>query len=357
MNKKPGNIRLHITDRCNHQCVMCDRWGWSQEDQAHSLLELDTNEYIRLFKEFVSFGIKKITFTGGEPTLRNDFLGLTEQALGQGLAVAIVSNGETLAAMSEKLAAIAGVRGPNFIVAISLLGLDEMHDKHCGSNGSFVRATSALRSLVAHNINAEVFFTVLPGNVHQLEEACDIIRKLGISRIRFGLLHGYGELAFGDREMSILQEQFALLKKIQAKKDPQFRPSYQWYITKMVAEGTMLAKDFQDHLLARLLLESPQDCPCVNGVLFMNPYGDIYPCHYAEFSNQDYTKYQDQRREYAMGNVRQQTLQQIWDGPAYTTFRRRVLPIQPNDLGMKSVCSQCVYLCQNSQTKQPKKKT
>lgn len=83
----------------------------------------------------------------------------------------------------------------------------------------------------------------------------------------------------------------------------------------------------------------------------MNPYGDIYPCHYAEFSNQEYDKYKEQRTEYKMGNIRQQTLQQIWDGQAFTSFRKRVLPIQPQDANIRLVCNQCIYLCQYAKQK------
>jgi len=335
---------------------MCDRWGWRKEEQVGGMVELDTQEYITLFKDMLCFGIQRITLTGGEPTLRPDFLDLTEQALKLGLTVSVVSNGEILAGMSEKLAAIAGVISPQFIVAVSLLGLHEVHDKHCGRDGSFERAILALQSLLAHQILADVFFTVLPGNVHQLVEVCHVLRSLGIPWVRFGVLHGYGDLAFTDQDMNILQEQFCQLQKMQQEKDSQFSLSYQWYIFKMIQQGTMTLKDFQNHVPARLLLEEPQYCPYINRLLFMNPYGYIHPCHFAEFSNQDYAQYQSQRKDYIMGNVRQQTLQQIWDGLAYTKFRQRTLPIQPDDHELKSVCNQCIYLCQNWAGKKAKKK-
>lgn len=65
------DLRLSVTDRCNYRCVYC-RNG---EDGLH-FQELTLDEYARILRIFVSLGVEKIRFTGGEPLLRGDLPGL-----------------------------------------------------------------------------------------------------------------------------------------------------------------------------------------------------------------------------------------------------------------------------------------
>src|SRR6201996_7706406 len=64
------DLRLSVTDRCNYRCVYC-RTG---EDGAFA--ELPIADYERILRLFVSLGIEKIRFTGGEPLLRKGLLDL-----------------------------------------------------------------------------------------------------------------------------------------------------------------------------------------------------------------------------------------------------------------------------------------
>ena len=55
--------------------------------------ELSTDETQSLLKKFSQYGGQVVTFTGGEPTLRPDFIAIVQFAKEIGLQVCVLSNG------------------------------------------------------------------------------------------------------------------------------------------------------------------------------------------------------------------------------------------------------------------------
>lgn len=64
-------LRLSITDVCNFRCSYCLPNGYKKTD-CESFLNLE--EILRVVKAFADLGVWKIRLTGGEPTIRPDFL-------------------------------------------------------------------------------------------------------------------------------------------------------------------------------------------------------------------------------------------------------------------------------------------
>lgn len=69
-------LRLSITDVCNFRCNYCLPNGYQKENKRPSFLTLDEIE--RLGRAFTAMGVEKVRLTGGEPTLRKDFLEIVE---------------------------------------------------------------------------------------------------------------------------------------------------------------------------------------------------------------------------------------------------------------------------------------
>ena len=69
-------LRLSITDMCNFRCNYCLPDGYQPEPNKPSFLTLD--EIRRLVSSFAVMGTEKVRITGGEPTLRKDFLPIVE---------------------------------------------------------------------------------------------------------------------------------------------------------------------------------------------------------------------------------------------------------------------------------------
>ncbi|MBF0751076.1 MULTISPECIES: GTP 3',8-cyclase MoaA [unclassified Pasteurella] len=90
-------LRLSITDQCNFRCNYCLPNGYQPEANQPHFLTL--SEITRVAQAFANMGTEKIRLTGGEPTLRKDFLVIAEQiAQIEGIRqVALTTNGYRMA--------------------------------------------------------------------------------------------------------------------------------------------------------------------------------------------------------------------------------------------------------------------
>ncbi len=68
-------LRLSVTDVCNFKCAYCLPHGYKKADGPSFLTR---PELTRLVKAFAGLGVWKIRLTGGEPTIREDFLELVQ---------------------------------------------------------------------------------------------------------------------------------------------------------------------------------------------------------------------------------------------------------------------------------------
>lgn len=86
-------LRLSITDVCNFKCNYCLPNGYTPPLHKQQFLQLD--EIKRIANTFAQVGTEKIRITGGEPTLRKDFLDIAHViANTQGIRkVALTTNG------------------------------------------------------------------------------------------------------------------------------------------------------------------------------------------------------------------------------------------------------------------------
>ena len=69
-------LRLSITDQCNFRCNYCLPDGYQPEANKPSFLTL--SEIVLVAEAFAAMGTEKIRLTGGEPTLRKDFITIAE---------------------------------------------------------------------------------------------------------------------------------------------------------------------------------------------------------------------------------------------------------------------------------------
>ena len=102
------DLRLSVTDRCNFRCVYC-RTGAGGD----TLGELPLEDYARMLRLFVSLGVEKLRFTGGEPLLRRGLVDLIRETAqlrpaflpDASLDLALTTNGHLLAPMARDLKA------------------------------------------------------------------------------------------------------------------------------------------------------------------------------------------------------------------------------------------------------------
>lgn len=119
-------LRVSVTDRCDLRCIYCmsERMRFLPRDELLSIEELD-----RLCAAFVTRGVRRLRFTGGEPLVRRGFMELLKSVgrhLGAGLdEITVTTNGVQLAEFAQPLFD-AGVRRVN----VSVDSLDRDNFKH-----------------------------------------------------------------------------------------------------------------------------------------------------------------------------------------------------------------------------------
>jgi len=96
-------LRVSVTDRCNLRCVYC------MPDEAFEALShneiLRNEEFVELISVFVSMGVKKIRFTGGEPFVRKGFTDILRHTrnIDPKLSLAVTTNGVVLGDYLDEL--------------------------------------------------------------------------------------------------------------------------------------------------------------------------------------------------------------------------------------------------------------
>lgn len=109
-------LRLSVTERCNFRCLYCLPNGY-RPDPAERAPELSLPEIERLAAGFDRLGFEKIRLTGGEPTVRRDFLEILGALRGfpRLRKVAVTTNGHSLDRLAGDMARL-GVGGLNVSV-------------------------------------------------------------------------------------------------------------------------------------------------------------------------------------------------------------------------------------------------
>lgn len=78
----PATAVLELTYRCNHRCLFCS-CPWEAEDGAFDRrAELSTAEWKTVISTLTGMGAANLSFSGGEPLMREDCFELIEHALG-----------------------------------------------------------------------------------------------------------------------------------------------------------------------------------------------------------------------------------------------------------------------------------
>ena len=169
---RPYRLNLSLTRRCNSRCTTCHVWelypsrsGTGGERSAAGPEpedELGTDELRRLFRGLPS-SVMWLSFSGGEPALRADFVDVMASCFAETPGLALVNvptNGiarrRTAAAWRELLR----LRPRPFVrVSVSIDGPRERHDALRGVPGNYDRAMGLiddLREIVRREGDAEV---------------------------------------------------------------------------------------------------------------------------------------------------------------------------------------------------------
>jgi MoaA/NifB/PqqE/SkfB family radical SAM enzyme len=303
---------------------MCGQWseeGYVGGDAARRKALMTLADWKRLVDETADHGVETILVRGGEPFLMPGIVELLEHIAGAGIFASIDTNGTRLPEFADEI-----VRIKRLHVTVSVDGPRAIHDRVRGVEGCFrqvVAGVAALREAErrqGREISKSITFTISPWSYRGLGEIPDVARSLGIGTVcivpyyylpeRLGReyereLRELGSEAFSWRgfhheasgvDFEVFRDQLRLFRERLGSLD----------------EYPYLPLDEGEY---RTWFEDPvapvfrEDCPNVERLVDIQPTGEANFCV-------DYP-------DYSMGNAREASLAELWNGERARRFRER----------------------------------
>jgi radical SAM protein with 4Fe4S-binding SPASM domain len=171
--RAPFTVVFELTRRCNLRCVHC----YLPETEETKEKELGTAEVKSILDDLRKAGCMKLTLTGGEPTLRRDFLEIFSYCHRRGFAVTLFTNGTLLTGRVKK----AILRERPYRVEWSLYGTSpEVHEGVTGVRGSFDLAVKNMTELIRQGIPVVMKSVLLRSNHQELGALAELSRRWNI---------------------------------------------------------------------------------------------------------------------------------------------------------------------------------
>jgi MoaA/NifB/PqqE/SkfB family radical SAM enzyme len=152
-------LQLHPTLRCNLRCLHC--YSSSGPDERTELPVGLLGDAIAAAR---TEGYTVVSISGGEPLMYRPLAELLERAHACGALTTVTTNGMLLTARH-----VAELVGRLDLLAISLDGPPESHNRMRASEHAFVQMESRLDGLRASGIPFGFIFTLTQRNVHELD--------------------------------------------------------------------------------------------------------------------------------------------------------------------------------------------
>jgi len=179
---KKADIKVGYS--CNNNCLFCVQGG------KRSLYPDKTTEEIKKILKEARETCQGVVFTGGEPTVRPDFLELAAYAKSLGFKkIQAQSNGRMFA--YEKFCKDAVTAGVNEF-ALALHGhIPELHN-YLTNSESFYQTVAGIKNLKKLDQMVILNTVVTKSNYRHLPEIAKLLVSLGVNQFQFAFVHALG---------------------------------------------------------------------------------------------------------------------------------------------------------------------
>jgi len=179
---------LELTPRCNNNCLYCYN-VWKQIPD-YPTEELDTAGWKKVIKKIKDDTPSDlISFTGGEPLLRDDVLELTQYARSIGLGVNLITNGTLL---TEQLIKDLITTGVSIFELPLLSGKAAAHNEMSGSE-AWKKVVNSFLAIKKHGGYAVGVIVVTKKNIEEIRYTLETAIVLGLDAVMFNRFNPGGE--------------------------------------------------------------------------------------------------------------------------------------------------------------------
>jgi radical SAM protein with 4Fe4S-binding SPASM domain len=285
----PLRMDLALTFRCQNNCVHCYAGG------PHETAELSTEEWKRVIDRLHDIGVFILTFTGGEPTLREDLVELQLYAQNRGMVTGLVTNGRRLKdkSYSERL----DKAGLDFVQVTLESHKPKIHDLMTAAKGSWKETVVGIRNAISSRMYVTTNTTLSKYNAGDFLDTMDFLKELGVAAFGCNSLIYSGKAGEVAEEFALpLETLNELLPKVRDKAN-QLGLQFLWYTPTQYCRF--------DPVKLGLGVKS---CTAANINMCVGPNGDVYPC-------QSYFE--------RLGNILKGDWQKIWNSQLAVSIRNR----------------------------------
>jgi radical SAM protein with 4Fe4S-binding SPASM domain len=191
----PVRMDLALTFRCQNNCVHCYAGG------PHSTPELTTQQWKEVIDKLKEIGVFIATFTGGEPTLREDLPQLLKYAQDTGIVTGLITNGRNL--KDKEYTESLEKAGLDFVQITLESHKATVHDKITGIKGSWKETVQGMKNAVDTDIYVTTNTTLNKHNADSFLDTVDFIKELGVAAF------GCNSIIYSGKAIDI-QDEFAL---------------------------------------------------------------------------------------------------------------------------------------------------
>ena len=284
MSKKLNGTVI-VTYRCNAKCTMCNRYKVPSKPEEEISLET-----IRKLPEMYFTNI-----TGGEPFMREDLKDVVRELYKKSDRIVISTNGfytDRIVDLCKEF--------PQIGIRISIEGLEQTNNEIRGLDDGFNRGYTTLKTLVDMGMKDVGFgMTVQDKNAPDLVSLYNISDELGMEFATASLHNSFyfveSNNIIHDRLM-VAQNFEDLINRLLESNSPK-----KWF------------RAYFNHGLINYIFSQKRLLPCDMSfdTFFIDPFGDVMPCN-------------GTKEKEVMGNLKEQSWDELWNSEAAETVRKKV---------------------------------
>lgn len=262
----PYKVTFALTYKCNLRCKICQIWRKCPQ------AELSVAQIAKLFRSLKN--LSWLDLTGGEMTVRDDAADAVEAILGSAKKLAVMHISVNGQLPQRSIEIIKRVRKYNVvsIVNISIDGPREINDDLRGCSGAYDRSI-------------ETFSLIKELGINHTYVSCTLSNRnlMHIDRLISGLQRDIREFNIQDLHFNISHSSAHYYEN---QSDPYAKPLDPELIDQHFArmqKGTGIKKILSARYRKALFEylkngRSPVRCQALRSTVFINPYGEVYPC-------------------------------------------------------------------------------
>ncbi|MEP3633561.1 MAG: pyrroloquinoline quinone biosynthesis protein PqqE [Shimia thalassica] len=256
----PIAMLAELTHRCPLACPYCS----NPTDLLAKENELDTDTWLRVFKQAADMGVLQLHLSGGEPASRHDIVDLMQGAHDEGLYTNLITSGIGLTPRRLDALEAAGMDH----IQLSMQGTTaDLADWVGGYKGGFDRKMKVAGDIADRGIPLTLNAVMHRHNLDDLERTIEMAVELGARRLEVACVQFHGWASQNRSQLLPSREQTESAKRIVAEAEKRLR-------------GVM-AFDF---VPPDYYADYPKACMGGWGSAGLNvtPDGTVLPCHAAQ---------------------------------------------------------------------------